>query len=100
MANERNSNTVYIDSTGDISDTKNSRVVYVLLTATAANAELVLKDQVTTDNKIDLRLAISGDSKLFRFSDAPLVFPNGINIGTLTNALATLVIRNQGVVGS
>lgn len=100
MANESNANTVYIDSIGDISNTRNSRVLYVLLTATAANAELVLKDQVTTDNKADFRVAISGDSKLFRFSDGPLVFPNGINIATLTNALATLVVRSQGVIGS
>lgn len=95
MANAVNSNTVYVDSTGDISigTDKNIKVSYIVVTATGASAVLVLEDNQTTDvKKLDLRVATDGESKIFDFSSKPLVFPNGINVETLTNAIATLVI--------
>lgn len=95
MANVTNSNTIYIDATGDLSigtDT-NIRVFYVVMTATAGNAVLELEDnQASTVDKLYLGVATSGETKVFDFSRKPIVFPNGIEVTTATNVKATLVI--------
>lgn len=94
MANVRNGNTVYVDATGAITDS-GAKVAGVVLTATAANAVLVLQDSSGSPvNKVDLRVATSGSSQFFDFSVTPLWFPNGIEIGTLTNAKAMIVYTN------
>jgi len=98
VANISNANTVYIDATGDIAETANARLMYVILTATGASGRIVLENQ-GGDTKADLRIVTSGDSITFDFTKAPIVFPTGINIDTLSNAVATLVIRAQGIGG-
>ncbi len=94
MANVSNSNTFYIDSTGSLL-IKNLKAMYVTVTATAANAILNLQDADTSVNKINLRVAISGDTQEFRFEDSPIVFPNGIKANTVTNCVATVVIKES-----
>ena len=96
MANVVNGNTIYIDSTGTIASTVGMKAAFISVTATGANAVLVLQDTTTTSNKADLRVATSGETKVFDFSRAPIQFPNGIIISTLTNAIATIVFRRQG----
>lgn len=98
MANRRNGNSFYIDtqysaSTDDLA-TPNIRVTQIVVSATAANAILVLSDPTTGDNKAEFRVATSGDSSRFPFYDNPLVFPNGIRVLTLTNAHAFCVLDN------
>lgn len=93
MANIRNSNTFYIDGTAQTLDVKNIKVTHISLTATGANAVLVLKDVSTGNLKIDLRVATSGVTTVFPFETNPLVFPNGINPSTVTNAVATLMLQ-------
>lgn len=93
-----NGNTIYITTgTGDIADTQGTKVMYVILTATSANGRIVLEDTTSTKVKIDLRVPTSGETKVFDFSAAPLYFPNGINVDTLTTASVTLVVRGQGI---
>ncbi len=97
MANKVNVNTIYVDSTGDLVTNKGCRVAYVLLTATAANAVLVLQDTGTgTPNKFDLRNADSGTTVTFDLSNMPAFFPNGIKASTVTNAIATIIYTNVG----
>jgi hypothetical protein len=99
MANVRSANTFYIDtqySTGsDELAIKNIRVLQITITATSANAVLLLADSTTGTKKLDLRVATSGASQIFDFSDSPVVFPNGIKPTTLTNAVATVVIEES-----
>lgn len=96
MANVRSGNTFYIDTAHSTSAddllVKNIRAMYVVVTATSANAAVVLADASTSDKKCDLRIATSGNSQLFRFDNAPIVFANGIKVTTLTNAIATIVV--------
>lgn len=84
MANAAQGNSVYIDATGVI-------VVGILVTATSASAVLVLQDASGSTNKLDLRVATSGDSKFFDFSSAPITFPNGIKASTVTNAKCAVI---------
>lgn len=94
MANAINGNTIYVDTTGSIGLSSPQGVVlsHVIVTATAASAQIVIRDDATSPvNKLDLRVPTSGDSKQYDFSDRPIVFPEGIEIGTVTNAVATLV---------
>lgn len=101
MANTFNGNTFYVDSAHSSSADdllrKGVLVAYVNVTATAANGRIVLGD-VGNDpqKKLDLRVAVSGDSQLFRFDANPVLFPNGIQVITLANAIATIVLRNPG----
>lgn len=97
MANLRNGNTYYIDSTAEILDEK-ALVVYIIVTATAANGRIVLADlgNGTAQTKLDLRVATSGDSEAFPFDAYPVLFPNGIRVVTLSNAVATLVLTKAG----
>ena len=96
MANERNGNTWYIDSTGALGADRDVLVAYVIVTATSANAVVALGDQVTGANKLNLRVPTAGSSVMFDFSRIPARFPNSIQVQTLTNAIATLVMTRQG----
>jgi len=99
MANTRNGNTFYIDTSVEtVSTDKNQRIAYVVLTATAANGRIVLADPSVSGNppKVDLRVAVSGTTEVFDFSRLPLYFPNGMRVNILTNALATLVMTQSG----
>lgn len=89
MANVRNSNTYYVDTTTTLA-VKGLRVSHVTVTATGANAVLVLKDVTTGNAKADLRVAASGASQVFNYSENPIFFPNGIDPATVTNCVATL----------
>jgi hypothetical protein len=96
MANVASTNTIYIDSTGSITSPAQPKVMAVVLTATSANARIVLADDSTSDKKLDLRVATSGSSQVFDFSQSPIFFANGVSVATLTNAIATLVYTSSG----
>lgn len=98
MANILNGNTFYIDTAGSEDLVrKQALVAYIVVTATGANARIVLNDVGTNPVvKLDLRVATAGTTEIFRFEEKPLLFPNGIRVSTLTNAVATLVISNPG----
>jgi len=92
MANVRNTNTYYIDTTGSLV-IANIKVLGVVVTATSANAILNLQDNTTSDNKLNLRVATSGESKFFDFADSPVLFSTGIKPSTVTNCVATVIIQ-------
>lgn len=97
MANIRSGNTVYIDATGAISIEKNLNVVAVIVTATAASGRIVIQDNASSpQNKMDLRVATSGQSQLFSLVGSEVSFTNGLRIGTLTNAVATIILTSNG----
>lgn len=91
MANVRNGNTWFLDSSGQL-DESNTKVAYILFTPGAANDVLRLSDSSGGSDKIELKLD-SASSQLFDFSSNPLVFPNGIYVTQLTaGAKASLVV--------
>ncbi len=94
MANVRNGNTYYIDATTELA-VPGIKVAYVIVTATSANAILNLQDVTTAVNKINLRVATSGETQVFDFSECPLYFPNGVIPSTVTNCNATLVLTES-----
>lgn len=100
MANARSGNTWYIDTTGALSaatSNKKTIVKYIILTPTAASGQIILRNDTSTPtNMLDLRAATSGESKIVDMSEAPMVFSEGINVGTLSNAIATLVVEGGG----
>lgn len=93
MANARSGNTHSIDATGVIS-ADSCRIAMVLVTATAASAILELRDAAGTIVKLNLRVAISGDTGVFDFALAPIFCPNGLKVQTLTNCIAFIVYNN------
>lgn len=100
MANVRNSNSFYIDTQSAVDAdnlaVKGLAVAYVALTATAANGRLVLQDLTATPTtKIDLRVEVSGHTEVFSFEMFPILFPNGIKPSVLSNAVATLVFKEN-----
>lgn len=89
MANVKHGNTIYIDATGDVTSNK-THVYQVLVSATAANAQVVLGNIGASEKQLDLRVATDGDTKSFEFV-VPVMFPDGVEVITLTNAIVTLV---------
>lgn len=96
MANQINSNTIYIDTTGNISNTAGILIDQVIITATSANAVATLADQGSgTPFKLAIRLATSGESKSFEFP-RPIYIPVGLNAQSVTNCVLTVIYRKQG----
>lgn len=99
MANVVNGNTIKIDSTGVIvMNNKNILVTCIIVasTADAAVFELQDSDGSTDVDKIRIGIKEADDTKAFEISNAPIVFPNGIKVKTVTNCEATLVFKRIG----
>jgi hypothetical protein len=95
LANASNGNTLYVDSTGDILTRKNVLVTYITVTPTGA-ASVIIQDVTTAATKLRLDVATGTNSVVFDYSYNPILFPNGIRVSTLTNALVTFTFRNTG----
>ena len=97
MANVRAGNTYYVDTTGNLTElSSNERILMILLTATAANAIMVITDNSSpVQNKFNLRLATSGDTKRFNFVGAEVHISQGLRVD-LTNATATIILKKSG----
>ncbi len=102
MANILNGNTFYVDSafTTSADDLIRSQalVAYVVVTATASGGSLVLGDvgANNTQIKLNFKVDVANHSEIFRFAENPVLFPNGIRVLGLTNAIATIIIKNPG----
>lgn len=100
MANVRSANSFYIDTqssgASDNLEVKGVAIFYIAITATSANGRLVLQDTATVPvNKVDLRVPTSGNTEIFEFDMNPILFPNGIKPSTLTNAIATVIFKEN-----
>ena len=87
MANVRNGNSHYVDSTGTLTSVS-TVVLKVFVTTTAANAVVVLQDTNASTNKIILKVAADGSTEEFELG---VSFPTGVKVATLTNAIMTVV---------
>jgi len=97
MANKRSGNTFYIDTEYEGADDELAlpcRVTSIIVSATTADAEVVLADGALA-TKLDLRVATDGTTQIFDFSQSPIVFTSSIRPTTLTNAVVTCVLRES-----
>jgi archaellum component FlaF (FlaF/FlaG flagellin family) len=92
MANVRNANTYYIDATGSLT-IQNVRVTHVIYRSTNATNNVVIKDVTTGATKLNISTVAANETLFLDFSDNPIVFPNGIDVTTVTAATATLIGR-------
>lgn len=95
MANTRRGSTGYVDTVGVLNTDSNIQVSKIIITATSASAIVVIADAKDATPLLNLRVATSGDSRAFDFI-RPLVFPSGIQVLTLTNAIMSIVYTGQG----
>lgn len=97
MANTNQGNTHYVDSTGTLSTRKNVKLLRLIVTSTSTAASLILQDYdaSTPVNMLQVDIAADNTTEHLDFSAAPIIFPNGITAGTVTNCVATLVVRSE-----
>lgn len=91
MANVRSGNNHYVDTAGVLTSEKNVRVSNIIITATAANAVVAFQDASGTYDVLNLRVVTSGATQQFTFLDTPLLFPIGVKVSTLTNAIVMVI---------
>jgi hypothetical protein len=95
VANVKNGNTLYVDSTGTLT-TVPTRVTHILVSSTSNNAAFVLQDQGASVNKIDIRVTPAHITQVIDLSDNPMFFPTGIKVSNITHAVATMIYSVQG----
>lgn len=95
MANVRSGNVFKVDSIG-VLNAIGTRVMYVVVTATTSNAAVTLQDAITNASMLDLRHHQANSSVVYDFSRNPIFFPNGIEVGAITNAVVTIVYNERG----
>ena len=96
MANARLGNKIYVDATGAVS-TQRTKVAYIVFTPDAANDQMILRETASGTDCIKVRSSTAKETHILDFSNAPLVFNNGIYVQTLTaGAVATLVTTESG----
>lgn len=96
MANVIRANKILIDSTGLVTSAR-TKVAYILFTPNAANDEIAIRESPSDDNCFYLRGAVAKQTEIYRMSEVPAVFGNGIYIQTLTSgAKAVLITTNTG----
>lgn len=108
MANNRNANTFYVDTSSagatatSYVQERNIKLVGIVFHAAAATDVLLVSDMATNGTaavgatKVKLVAATAGDSKQIRLADAPIVFPNGVWVTLTGTPVATLILSQQG----
>jgi hypothetical protein len=102
LSNVRNGNTFFIDTQYSASSDElviaGVRVPYIIVSSSATTNQVILSDSVTGINKIKFQnidnTGNAGDTRVFDFSENPILFPNGIRPTTLTKCVVTCVIIN------
>ena len=98
MANSYNSGSMFIDATGAIT-TQRVRVVYVVLTTVNAGDVITLRDGDGAGDPVKLYLkgVTAASSIQFDFSNAPIVFQDGVYCSEVTSgASAMLITTSEG----
>lgn len=103
MANNRSSNTFYIDTQfGAANDgseliVANIMVPYIIVTTSNATNQLVLADSTTGAKKISIKIPTTNTTQVIDLRNYPAVFQNGIRPVTVTACVATcIVVESRG----
>ena len=92
MANAHAGNSSYVDTAGVLRSASNTSVAYVIVTSSAAGGLITLQDNAGTPvDKVTFKVATDEETKVFDFSNTPIVFPNGVKASTVTDCVATVV---------
>ncbi len=95
--NSRTGNKIFIDTTGVAVVTGPVKIAYIIFTPNAANDELTLRETADGNDCITIKGGTAKQTTLYRMSEVPLVFSNGIFVQVLSsNATATLVSTAAG----
>ena len=98
MANQRNGNMIYVDTTDSTFSADRVLLSVILLAnhATAVGAVTLQNNSASPTTLMTLQVDPEIEkTKHFNFADSPLLFPDGIKITTLSNAVITLIIDKQ-----
>lgn len=94
MANVRNGNSYYVDSTGTL-DIGALAVASILLTSNGGAGTITLQDNTApATNKMTIKVP-NNESVLIDFNLKPVSFAKGIVVSALTTALATIVFQEN-----
>lgn len=98
MANVRNGNTIYVDSTGSLLTDKNVRVYGIFYTSNAAEDAIILKDADNSgDLKLKIQVATAKQTIFYDFHNTNVFFPNGIYVSSLSaSSIATILYQIGG----
>ena len=92
MANARTGNVFYVDATGAYE--KRVAILSVTITTNAASAELIISDPNTSAIILSLKEPTSDVTTKFSFADDPIICTNGADVTTITNCVASIVMRD------
>lgn len=98
MANARNGNTIILDTASElVSSDRNTRVIGIIFTSSAAGDSLVLRESASGANRVIVKNGVANDSKHIRLEESPIIFGAGIYVQTLSSgATATLIVSQSG----
>ncbi len=95
MANSRNGNKIFADSTGAAVTGSAVKVAYIVFTPNAANDECLLKETASGSDVFYFRAATAKETKVYDFSRRPVVFQNGLYIQTLTSGAKVIFVTTS-----
>jgi len=95
MANIRNGNTYYIDSTGAVTTGPNDKVTAVVLAGTSGNATLSLADNNAGASYPAKLTIVTPNNSTIHIKDIAILFPSGVYVSAISGGVATLIV-NQG----
>lgn len=98
MAIARNANSVYVDSTGQVTATgKPVRLKSVTYTSSSAGDAITFKD---TDNsgttKLTIKEGVNTNTNVHDFSNAPIRFPGGIYCSAISASSFAVIVVEEG----
>lgn len=95
MANVQNSNTIYVDSTGDIISTR-TQLIGLIVSSSGTTGNVIIREKGQSANKLNVSV-LANTTEFLDLSRTPVIFNEGINVNTLDATLtATLIIREAG----
>lgn len=96
MAINKQGNIIYADQTGELTGS-NVKVSYIVFYANGAADVATLSSATSTSVMLEVANSAAGGVTFLDFSRRPLVFPNGINLRSLSsNASVTIAITQGG----
>lgn len=95
MANTKQGNLVFIDTTANDIDTAAINIYYAILTPTSANGIVTLLTASGGTEIVRFQGSTATDSKHFDFSMKPINLSKGVH-ATVTNAVLTLITKPVG----
>ena len=94
MANEISTNTAYVDTGSSEISSDPTRLKGVIITAVGGAAQVILQDnRAVKANVMDVRIPSTDPTLHINLSLSPVMFANGIFVGTLSNAVVTLILE-------